>query len=133
MSVSLSETGSPSKQGELSPEAPPNALQKSDLDCQRSVNLDRVAFCETTALLCSAGANGEFKISTSWHDCHTLEQKLSFLWLDAAVELHNIGTDRGSESTLNSFAENGSQVWYMKIYVIIIRKMHSSNHRLFDR
>lgn len=115
-SALLRETGSPLKQTEFSSEAPPNALQKSDFDCQRSVNLERVAFLGTSALLCSAGANGEFEMDTSWQDSHTVEQKLSFVRFDEddtaipAVELQSIGTDRRSESTLNSFAENGSQV-----------------------
>lgn len=112
--VLLKETGSPLKQTEFSSKTPPNALQKSDFDCQRSVNLERVAFLASSALLCNAGAKGEFKMDTSWQDSHTVEQKLSFDWLDeddTAVELHRIGTDRRSELMLNSFAENGSQVW----------------------
>lgn len=109
MSVLLRETGSPLKQGEF---WAPNALQKSDFDCQRSVSLERVAFRGREALVCSAGAKGELRMSTSWQDSHTLEQKLSLFW--PAVELQSIGTDRASDSVLNSFAENGSQLWYMK-------------------
>lgn len=105
MSVLLRETGSPLKQGEF---WAPNALQKSDFDCQRSVSLERVAFRGREALVCSAGAKGELRMSTSWQDSHTLEQKLSLFW--PAVELQSIGTDRASDSVLNSFAENGSQL-----------------------
>lgn len=107
MSVLLRERGSPLKQGEF---WAPNALQKLDFDCQRSVSLERVAFRGTEALVCSAGAKGELRMGTSWQDSHTVEQKLSFFWLSAVVELQSNGTDRASDSMLNSFAENGSQL-----------------------
>ncbi|KAM1295577.1 hypothetical protein ACFX2H_015354 [Malus domestica] len=104
---SFSVTGSPLKHTDSSLEAPPNALQKLDFDCQSSVSSLALFLAGTPP---NEGAKGEFKIDTFWHVSHTSEQKLvtaSLAWdeFDETVELQRTGTRRGTESTVKSSPE----------------------------
>lgn len=75
-------TGSPLKHTDPSVDSPPNALQKSLFDCQRSVNLVTLELTGNPAWPSSEGAKGEFSIDTFSHAFHTLEQKSFACWLD---------------------------------------------------
>lgn len=113
MPESFSVTGSPLKQTDSSLEAPPNALQKADFDCQSLVS--SLALVLAGGPPCNEGLKGEFKIDTFWHVSHTVEQKsvtaaLDWDEFDETVELQRTGTGRITGSTVNSSPENGSHL-----------------------
>lgn len=112
--VLLRETGSPTKQTDSSVDAPPNALQKSVFDSQRSESLLVLELVGTPARPCKEGAKGELTMVIFWHVSHTVEQKSVAAWLDCGefseVELQRRGTDLGVELTIYRSPENGSHL-----------------------
>lgn len=104
-SVVLKFTDLPVKQRVLSFDDPPNALQKSDWDCQRSVSLEGEED--------GNGAKGEFLIGVSLHVSQTCVQKLLAVFFDEVleiVELQSTGIVRIFGSIVNRSAENGSHL-----------------------
>lgn len=103
VSFFLSKTCSPLKHNESLSKFPPNASQKSDFDCHKSVNKEEFEFWLSPALVFKDGAKGEFVIGMFWQESQTDEQKL---FSDVAVELQRTGTGLGLDFTLNNSAEN---------------------------
>lgn len=106
----LNKADVPLKQSTSSPEDPPKASQKSEIDCHRSVSLEEVD--GNPALPCRDVANGEFSIGVSlqvFHTCVQKSPKVSLDWAgpDEADELQRMGTVRNFGSVLNRSAENG--------------------------
>lgn len=112
--VLLRETGSPTKQTDSSVDDPPNALQKSVFESQRSESLLVLELVGTPARPCKEGAKGELTMVIFWHVSHTVEQKSVAAWLDCGefseVELQRRGTDLGVELTIYRSPENGSHL-----------------------
>lgn len=66
--------GSPGKHTESGADGPANELQKSDFDCQKSVNLVEFEVIGKPAWPWRDGAKREFMIDELTHEFHTVEQ-----------------------------------------------------------